>query len=537
LIKENPLYVLSKSDGSEVTRPHVKLIPSESVIPIIMKGGEGEAHGYIIVLDGEGYPVSTNEKVDFDKDLRSLGGENSQQNAQITKIANTFSNVKVNDKRKRDYTSLYNQFNKILENNIYNSLLDKSYIKKFSLKEDRLISNIMFHRYLSKRKTKLLYVPDQLMNYACFEKDEDGFGVSFINRTKMLSTLSTVLFFSNFMGNMINAIPRKEVLVDFDDGDIDPHATLETIIGEMVFSQAGGFDFNFHGPTDLITNIQRAGISYKLKNLRDTNMPEMDIEINDVKRDIRPIDSDFLELLQKMICMRMGFSHEFIDTSFDVRFSSQVVRENDLNARRVSNQCSELSNFITDYIVKYTMADPILTEECLSSIKGKGDKQDILEGILVNLKVKVPDLLTNVVDDDISNVAKVVESIDTILDVILSDSMLGDTDNESRVYLEEARELLKSNFMLDYVSKNTVFKPIIDVVINSDELNTVVGSETERKIELMKIFAKHFKKIVKADDKITSKLGEEGEGGEEGTPPEEEGGEGGVPPEEEGGEV
>ncbi|AFI55325.1 hypothetical protein TSMG0042 [Halocynthia phage JM-2012] len=517
VFKESPSVKLSRGKGKdEITAAIRKNIPSEAVKPIVFKGEPNNPYGYIFALDEDGYPIEIDEDIDFNKDLAKLSGDNTSKD-QLKKLANNLPT----GGSANTLPQLQEEFNKYLETDVMENLISGEYAEKYSLEDDELIKTIMFHRYLKNQKTRLLFMPEHLVNYFCFDTNSQGVGESLISRTKALSKIYTVMFYANFIGNLSNATPHKEVIVDFDSEDIDQNKTLEMVVNELILSRVNSFDFNFNGPSDVIKNIMKHGVEFKLNNLDNGDLPNMNIEVNDKKYDKSPVDTDFLEMLTKLITMRVGFSPELVDRSFSPNFSSQVNQDNDITARQTTRYTTMASEKLSDRVIKETLNTPALLNTLVDSLDGNSeDKWERVETVLANLNVTLPQPSNSSITEKSEIIEDNIKVIQTIVDTIVPDSMFEGVENASREYMEGVREMITSYFMSDYIRRNSSFKHIVDKIRTSDGLKQIVGGEGDIKGIMMEVFAEHAeevivrdkvldKEITDAEDEITRKLEEE----------------------------
>lgn len=505
IFRDVPSVKLERGTGlNEITAAIKKTIPSEACKPIIFKGEPDNPYYYIIALDEDGYPIEVNEEIDYDKDLASLDGKQTDKE-QLQKLS---MNIKGSGSKVNTLPELQEEFNRYLEADIIPSLIEGDYAEKYTLKDDEMIKTIMFHRFLKNQRTRLLMLPAHLVSYFCFETDKYGVGESLISRTKALSKIYTVMFYANFLGSLANATPQKEVVIDFDSEDIDQNKTFEMVVNELIMARLNNFDFNFNGPSDVIRNIMKSGVEFKLNNLETGDLPNMNIEVNDKKRDRQPVNSEFLELLTKLITMRFGFSHELVDNSYSPQFSSQVNQNNDITARQMTKYTTMASDKLTDRVIKETLNTPSLITKLTDAMSGKDEREkyERLEYILANLTVSLPAPDNASINEKHEAIEDNLKVIRTIVDAIIPDSIFEGVENVSRDYMEQVRETITGFFMTDYIRKNSSFKHIIDKIRTSEGIKSIINGEGEFKEILMEVFAEHAISVMKTDGELDAEL-------------------------------
>lgn len=501
---------MSKMTEAELYPAMNMQLPSESVAPMIFKSNPEEPFGFVVILDADGYPVTCDEEIDFDKDLRKMGiKDKTEENQFLTKIANNFTTSK-RDMQNYTVNSVYDDFRRYLEKEIYDNLVEGTYAENYSLEEDQILSRIAFHRLLRNKKTHILYLPITMVNYFCFDVDRFGIGRSLVSKTKALSNIYTVLFYANFMGSLSNAIPRKRVTVDFDKDDFDKHKRMEEIVNQLVMSQVGSFNFDYNGPSQLMDNLTRHGLEFNFNNLDEGELPAMDIKIEDYKRDIRPIDTTTTDNVAKLIAMRTGFSPNLIDQSYSPKFSSEVLRENDVTARQLAGYHQRSSENTTDYVVKGTLNNPALMNQCLEACGGS-DPEGLLSDILTNLEVALPSDISLGLDENIDAINDVITAVDLIVDKLYPSSYANGIDNATSDQMSYFQDIIKGFLLEDYMRRNSSFKTMIDNVIDLGSLDSQFGMYEERKSGIMQIFADYVKVINKKDANIADDLNKQKE--------------------------
>lgn len=506
--KETPMISAESakvSDSVESMTPAiVKRLSTIATKPIIFKGNAHDPYGYIIALDEDGYPIEHKEEIDFDKDLRSMSGKNTKD-AQIKKIANNFSNSKVNVSTVNSLDALQDRITEHLEREIFDAIGDGTYTDKYTLKDDTTFNTLMFHRVLKNQKTRLLFLPEHQVNYFCFDIDAYGVGRSLVSKTKAISNIYTILFYANFMGNLSNAIPHKEVVIDFDEADLDQNKTLEMVMDELIQSKVGNFDFNHRGPSDIIRNNAKFGMEFKLQNVDNGDLPAMNIEVNDKKRDNRQVDSSFLELLNKLITQKIGFSSSVVDDSYSPQFSSQVNQNNDITARQISKYISMVTDNLSDRVVKQTINDPVIMSKCLDAMGGD-DKVNRLENVLANLTVSLPNADNSSINEKTEVIENNIGVIELIVETLFPDSTVDGVDNMSAEHMEGFRDMAKSYFIQDYLRKNSSYRGIVDKVRTTDGLKAILDGEGNYKDVVMEAFADYTEKVIIKDAILDKKL-------------------------------
>ena len=118
----------------------------------------------------------------------------------------------------------------------------------------------MLARHLKKENTQVLFIPEQLMTYISYNYNEQGVGISLLEKNKMLTSLKSVVTFANAMTNMHNAVPRMSYEVTFDETDQAPEESLDKVMHALMRGKSNAYPFNQTDPVSIVQSILMASI-------------------------------------------------------------------------------------------------------------------------------------------------------------------------------------------------------------------------------------------------------------------------------------
>lgn len=507
-----------------VGRPQVVYFPPESVIPVFYPGDPTNRFGAFILLDKNGNPLHKPTDNDAYRDLTKMAGQGNDDqmgsNQLLGKMKNSLSNIK-GYKDSAPAADLMKHFNNYIEKEFKTRLENGSYANTFDVGLDEVISRVMLSRVLQQQETYALFLPDDLLSYQAFDYNEFGVGVSLISTTKLMGTIRSVLFFANFMGELSNVVRQKELKVQLDEKDPRPTKTLETIINEVVLKLNGGNGiFNFSGPSDIITNLQRYALSVKMENMDVPGMPKMNIELEEKKRDVQPVDTTFMDLTKKLHMMDFGLSPEMVDQSFQPQFAAQILRENDITARIVSKYVGLLAECNKDFVRKYTFQDEELIKACVEVIelpKKKDAKEgeetnlalednryyEIIEEVLDVMVISTPDPDQNELEATFENVDNFTKIIDKVVEIIFGDTLRNTLDGDGAKYSQLLSDQLKANLLKDFLRGNNGIPSFIAKALDNEALEDVLNGEIDGMVDFLEITKRAVERLKEMDVKIT----------------------------------
>lgn len=527
VIKETPVVNIGVTDilNSRLSTLAIE-VAAEACHPMCANGDPTNPLGYLFLLDENNGFVRIDDNIDFDETLRDKSNTDSGI-AVMSSIASAFKMTGVNkngaNSTYAQARALYEEFSREVTDKQIAALMKDNYVDNYSLADDQQLSEIMFWRLLKEQKTRVLFVPDSLVSYIAFYRNASGVGQSILNRAKLLSRLYTVLYYADYMSYLESSVPHTEVTVTMDEADTDQAKRVEMVQAELAMSKSNLLRVSPGDPAGAINALSRHSTSVKVVgNGPDSNVPNMDITKERVKKDISPVASEFTANIRRDLTQKLNIPMEWVDQSYTVNFKAEVVRDNELVRKQLSWYTNLLNEGVTDRVVKRILNDPILTSACLDRIKGDSTadglnkRKAVLEAIMINLKVELPAIKVNGVDlnkDQLDVARGIVEAV--VLDS-LPDSLVEQAEGLDAFRLEALRAAAVAHLMRVYTKKSTMFGEMADMLSDPAKMLEIAEVESDRLVSIIKAAEKFALPVIKQTMETTTKI-EEAK-----TPPEEE---------------
>lgn len=528
--KANPIVAIPSPTRWKATgRPKLVVAPPGSVVNVFYPGDPTRRIGSYVLLDGKGYPLQGQMESDAYRDLTKAASGQAKANdggsSQIlSKVKQRFAGTGLGNTAASVADSI-TMLSKQIEKEFRTRLEKGVYGQSFSVEVDEVMARIFAARALEQQETYALFVPDELFCYMAYDYDANGLGVSLVSQSKLMGAIRSVLFFANLLGELSNVIRQKELRVQFDERDPRPGRTLETVINEVVAKLNGSAElFSFNGPSDIITGLQRFGLSVKLENMDVPGMPKMNVELEEKRRDIQPIDTTLMDLTRKQQMMEWGLSPETVDQSFGAQFAVQINRENEITARMISRLVTLTAQHNKEFITKYVQQDEELIKELLDEIevpKSKrttvktttGDevetsnddqlyKLGIIEEVLRVMVITPPEADQNELEVTSENVENFMKVIDKVVDTIFGDTLRNTLDNDGGKYSQMLSEQIKAAMLKDYLRLNNGIPGFVSKVLDPERLGDLLANEIEGLTSYLDIARKAIEALKGADVKV-----------------------------------
>lgn len=484
-----------------VGNPLIMKLPSESIIPIYVPGDKTDHVGYFVMLTEDGHPVST---ADGDLKLNALdnnaGNSNSISSGLIKRVnsnmcdgTNCFNG---NDKRHiQEATRIYSE---IIEKDLINRVRNGIYKTQLEIGKNEEIYRIMLARTLAKKFTKILYIPIEYVTYIAFDYDDTGIGKSLMDDTMTVNTLRVILMFNNLMASVKNSIGRTKVGVELPALDVNPEATLEKIMDEVVRSRSVSLPSSVSNPSDIIEWIQKAGYEWEISG--NPRIPDLKISFDQTQSNYQKADTELEEGLKKSSISALGLTPETVDNGLsDAEFATVAVSNNILTNKRVLTYQEKFTPQLSDHLRKIaintrSLVDDIksiiesnyesiqfeIDEEIDENIKDKLDEDtkkriivtkainDLLNGFYVELPKPSSVTMTQQLDE----FNEYSDGLDKVLDAYMSSEIMtsitaGDISND----IDTLRAIVKAYFQRKYMSEKGIMTELADLTSTGEDGN------------------------------------------------------------------
>lgn len=520
--------------------PINKTIAPELVIPIVSKDDPSKHYGYFILVDENGIPINS--------DGQGIDPRNMFKNVNniLTKRILTRAKKLIMDTTtKAPEIKNIDEIRDVLlkekiEKIISNSKLGP--VAKIDLKERKEILDIILDRLIKNQKTRILFVPKDLVVYYAYKYRKNGTGKSLLERLSVLASMRAIIVFVSLLSFIKSSIPITEVNAELDEQDVEYEKTMEKIMNEVMRSRQLNLPIGILKVDDLVDWVHRIGFSFKFQH---PGLPNVNIDVEEKTFDVNPVNDELKEMLDKHIIMALGLTPEIIDNAYSPDFATTVIANNKLLNKRIMRYQRAFNIHITEHIKKLTMVDGVLKRKIYDILKGnvkkiksyvkkKGYEEDyeylehlpddvllefLYREIIQKLIVHLPKPETKE-DQDLSDLFdKYTDNLDKILDQLFSsDALPSDLVGELGDKLENIKQVMKAILIKKWVTENGYMGDISKVLSLDEDGNPTIDvlEEYNAFIETIeKITLPFLKQMKKKQEKIDEKLDKIENGDEE----------------------
>lgn len=356
--KSSVTVLTSEQTGRDtIGKPLITKLPVESVIPVHVTGDVSKHLGYFVLLNEKGSPITSSTEWDVPGQDGITPEMTKRAKSIIDKAATNINGYSKKDPTIEDMESIYshiviNKIKKKISNGVLSDLADIN-------TDNTDLYKIMWERVLRNKKTKLLFIPSELVTYYAFRYRENGTGESLLETVTVLSSIRAILMFARIMANVKNSVTTTEIDVTLDDDDPDPAKTMDKIISEVMKGRQTQLPIGINRVEDLVDWSKKVGNKF---NFKHKSLPDMDVNTNDSNTSKTVPDSDLDEEVRKQILMAFALPPKAVEDGYDSDFATTIVQSNVLFTKRVMKHQDTLMTIVTEHVQRLIKNDSNLRD-------------------------------------------------------------------------------------------------------------------------------------------------------------------------------
>ena len=455
--KESTLDIVEKpaDPNDSIGNPLFMQLPSESVIPIYTPGDPGDHLGYFILLNEFGHPLEITPDM-ADSLQESSSFTSNQSTFQQLFQAYGMSDMMQNDSRSQN--TIADVYQNIIESHLRDRMTSAGF-GNVGIGKDNNIYRYMFSRYLQQRRTKLLFVPKDLLTYFCFKYNEYGIGESKLNELKFILSLRISLIVCRMLVAFNNAIDRKRIEVTYDpgfSGNVIEH--LRAVQREAMRKSAVSFS---HDPMSVAQQIVNKSYTVKARGI--PGLQDYDVINEDTQKTGANPDEQLAEDLKNMLILKLEVPAAAMNNLGEFEYSRSVNTTNLFFSRATTAKQKIVVEHLNSIARTYITYSKELRETIKKIINTKhpdgitpdGDANvidnELFDRVIASITATLPS--PNVAPDKSQYDALdgMLSSIDGVLNAVLNND-LADGDQELGSVITTMRALTKSNLVKKYIT-------------------------------------------------------------------------------------
>ena len=468
LQEEKLLNINSISDTSRKSlgRPlHIKLDPV-SIKPIWSITPDNHI-GYLVLLDENSNLITSKDYGQQGMDNGNTIGFSSNAKTVSDGILNrAISGLKTMTEDSKDLENMEDIYSGILHNTIVKKISEGKLRNIGNLSKDQNFLRLMFNRALKGKKTKIVYLPVDVVSYFAYEYKDNGMGLSRLEKISVLMSMRAIMLFAKLMANIKNSIPITEVEATIDSKEPDVKAAMNKIISSTLKNHQVSLPIGTADVNSLVQWVHNLGYVY---NISSDRLPDTKVKLQDSSRNVKIPEDTISEILEELCYMEFFMNSDMVKSFKEVNFATTVVTQNKLYENRIMKQQLKTEINMTKKIKTILTNDAVLRNKLT----------DILISNIKELKKLNKELLTLISSNKVTDE----ELAEILLELVIDDLVVSFPRPTS---LSEGDNLAKS--LKDYKEAITDY---VDTLFESEAYSSAfAGEEISSNIETYKAIIK-----------------------------------------------
>lgn len=357
-----------------VGRPLMMSIPSESVIPIHIPGNVRRKIGAIVILGENGHPI-TLEGADqtiarAQNMFNAMNTSNSVgKDAMGSMILSKAARNLTGGLQVTNFRDLSKIFEQLFEENIVPRLMNGAYPSGVELADSSDLYTLMMSRIFCSMRTRMVFVPAEMMTYFAFDYHSNGMGKSLLDANKMLIAFRAGMLLTRATGEMRNSIPLTKVTMKIDEDDADWEKTYEEALHIISQTRQPSYPLSTLAVNDLMDWVHRAGFVFSFQG--HPRIPDTGFDWEKISFDNKLPDQDFYDSLGRQLYMGFGIPPELMDSTYDPEFAIAIASRNIMFTQTILESQKIASGLITDDHHRLILSDGVLMNKIVGMVKSK----------------------------------------------------------------------------------------------------------------------------------------------------------------------
>lgn len=516
--------------------------PVEAVIPIFKPGSPSEHVGYLALHDEEGNPLSKAKPVNYYRELANGYNSRMTVNTMASSLIQQGKTMFEGFSNKLDEARQLEMLSRIHSNAIIKDILDRLknglYGKNLDVGDSAEVSRIMFYRALRGQRTRVLFVPKEVMSYMAFDYDNRGFGISLLDNMKVLISLRIQFMLAQLRAGIMNSIPETLVTLRIDEKDPDPRKTIQ--IANVMALQSRSNSGLIIGASNVQTIEDRVNQSNIRMAIESDNpkIPQIGHDISKTTADIPAPDNEVAEGIKRDTIMGTGLTPDMVDNSLSTEFAANVLQGNFITSLIAFQKQDRFNPLLTDFVRKVITVSPYLhkrlreivrdnLDDIIENVKeASGDKtlsvkglassavEVLIDGIIDKFtsafEVTLPAPPNDNHESKAEQLQQYEERVDKAIEFVISQDTLPESivSEDGANMVDAYAAIVKADLIRDWMLENNYMPEIMNYITVSDEgvqtyeKNKAIRDLTVKTVKAMTEFFKEGKNIADSTEAV-----------------------------------
>lgn len=355
-------------------------VPTEATIPVCVPGNKKEHLGYLLLVDKYGNFIEASNYLVGDNNCSISGRINNAYTAMYGNIPTqsgirspqgSFMGLSEQMIANQQYQATQKIFNYILDNTLRNTVMECTGLDDVSLGTYQSIAICMLSRLLEKKETILVYVPKKYITYLAFDYKANGTGKSKLDDILFLESLKVSMMVSNVLATMKNAVPFRKATLELSKEQRNPQNVIMALRNAIAERERILPSIN---PTVVSQQILAQNTSVEVRGENQTT--GFQFSVQDDKRDLPTIDTDFLDKLDNQTITGLGAPISAVNEIAEVQYAKSVATTNIFFAKTISRDQDIVEEVTENHVKVHASFSSLLISQLAAII----EKTDVKSG-------------------------------------------------------------------------------------------------------------------------------------------------------------
>lgn len=463
-----PVRCLSISDNIKIgddDLPIVLELPSDSVIPVCAPGDNKNHIGYFVLVDENGQPIRGRNNffktgsTDVTNRLAMSAAKAVYGNATLTSFSELTSNPEFMLQQMTEVFTV--AVNKLLE-----SRLSKDGLTGLDINMHNAVGKALFSNLLANNRITMIFVPEPMMVYYCFDHRSNGTGKTFLEDIAQMLALRTTLVTARLMAAVENATVRRKIEVDIDEKENNPIQTIQAVVRQALSKYAPSFSTEVQTAAESMVNRNIQVVPKSMAGTTDN----LSVNYEKVYGNAQSPDTDLLDKLNNWIGMGLGgLPASVLNQLSENEFARSVATTNMYFANTIAGWQLAIKptnkKFVSLYISSNTRLLKLIKSTLKQEKEGEPEKleenktEDVedeslmrqVNDIIKSLEVDLPAPQMAAKKAHFEEIQSFAEMIEKLVSIIYSDDTV--IDDELKGSMPVIRATITSKLLREFLPK------------------------------------------------------------------------------------
>lgn len=325
-------------------------VPMEAMIPLFVPGSPSEHIGYFALIDEHGEFVGA-ETMRNMQTIASRAFDAPRNDIQVLFTSFGYGTGYGSGNSDPHHTAMVGAYQTVMQSFLKEKLSSAGF-RNIDVGSDNAVYKCMLGRYLSARRTRLLFIPKSMVTYLTYEYNSaTGCGVSALEAAQFVLSLRITLLVCRSLTALNNSIDRRKIDIQVPNEYRGNRAALAEMV-KAEYIRKNNLSFSTD-PNELVRGIANKGLSVSVKGGNGGDQ-DIDIQHSPNERNSIQIDDALMEDVKNLLFATFHVPPAAVNALGEQEYSRSILSQHLILNNYISVTqditCSILTDFVRYYI-------------------------------------------------------------------------------------------------------------------------------------------------------------------------------------------